>query len=416
MSHDHAVERPLGGKILTPGMLLLLLIIIAGALLFFYRLFAGIGAVSNQSDGYPWGIWEPLCIVVFTGIGAGALAMGLTSYVFNQWHYHPLIRSAIMTGAMAYTLGGTAVIANLGRPWNIWVMFWPPIYNLNSVLLEVAICVMTYFTVLWVELVPPMMEQFSLPPANHLGAIPEYQRESAVVRWPDWLRKFAIRGLPYMRKALPFIISLALLLPTMHQASLGGLYMVTVTKLHPLWHTAWISGLFLISCLVMGFSALVIVENLTSLIYKRQMDQVLLARMAPIPAMLTLAYLAIRIGDIAQAGRLGLMFKFDMYSIVFLIEITLFIVGAVLMLQRKWVENRGKLLFAATLLVTAGATYRMDTFLTAYRPVSGWSYSPSWGELLFSACLLSAGIAVYVVMAKLFPLLSGVSKTDKIRL
>jgi Ni/Fe-hydrogenase subunit HybB-like protein len=230
------------------------------------------------------------------------------------------------------------------------------------------------------------------------------------------VQRIAIIGLPIMRKALPFIISLALLLPTMHQASLGGLYMVTVTKLHPLWHTPWISGLFLISCLMMGFSALVIVENLTSLIYKRQMDQKLLARMAPIPAMLTLAYLVIRIGDIAMSGRLGLVFKFDMYSILFLTEIVLFVIPAVLMLQRKWVENRGKLMFAATLLVTAGAMYRMDTFLSAYRPVSGWSYSPSWGELLFSACLLSAGIAVYVVMAKLFPLLSGVSKTEKIHL
>jgi Ni/Fe-hydrogenase subunit HybB-like protein len=413
MSHDHAVERPLGGKILTPGMLLLLAIIIAGALLFFYRIFAGIGAVSNQSDGYPWGIWEPLCIVVFTGIGAGALAMGLTSYVFNQWHYHPLIRSAIMTGAMAYTLGGTAVIANLGRMWNIWVLFWPPIYNLNSVLLEVAICVMSYFTVLWIELVPPIFERFAEPDEDGKVWIEDLKKAGLPM---NLIQRIAILGLPIMRKALPFIISLALLLPTMHQASLGGLYMVTATKLHPLWHTAWISGLFLISCLMMGFSGLVIVENLTSTVYHREMDQKLLARMAPIPAMLTFAYLAIRIGDIIQQGRFGLVFKLDMYSIVFLTEITLFFVPAVLMMQRKWVENRGKLLFAAILLVTAGAMYRMDTFLTAYRPVSGWSYSPSWGELLFSACLLSVGIAVYVVMAKLFPLLSGVLKTDKIRL
>jgi Ni/Fe-hydrogenase subunit HybB-like protein len=413
MSHDHAVERPLGGKILTPGFLLLLLIILAGAVLFFYRLFAGIGAVSNQSDGYPWGIWEPLCIVVFTGIGAGALAMGLTSYVFNQWHYHPLIRSAIMTGAMAYTLGGIAVIANLGRMWNIWVLFWPPIYNLNSVLLEVAICVLSYFMVLWIELVPAVFERFAEPDEDGKAWIENLRKAGLPM---NIIQRIAIIGLPIMRKALPFIISLALLLPTMHQASLGGLYMVTVTKLHPLWHTPWISGLFLISCLMMGFSALVIIENLTSLIYKRQMDQKLLARMAPIPAMLTLAYLAIRIGDLAQQGRLGLVQKFDMYSILFLTEIALFTVPAILMLQRQWVENRGKLLFAATLLVTAGAMYRMDTFLTAYRPVSGWSYSPSWGELLFSACLLSAGIAVYMVMAKLFPLLSGVSKTEKIRL
>jgi Ni/Fe-hydrogenase subunit HybB-like protein len=394
---SHEVEKPIGGKIVTPGFLLLFAIIAAGALLVFYRLFFGLGSVSNQSDGYPWGIWKPLNVVTFTGIAAGAYAMGILAYVFNRWHYHGLIRSAIMVGAMGYTLAGTSVLIDLGRWWNLWVVFWPPVYNLNSVLLEVAICVMAYCMVLWVEVTPAMLEQFT---------------QSQIT----WLQRIAVWGLPYMKKALPFIISLALLLPTMHQSSLGGLYMVTVTKLHPLWHSSWISGLFLISCLTMGFGSVVVIENLTNLIYKREMDQKLLAKMAPVPAMLAVSYLFIRLADLAYSHKLGYIFKFDFYSIMFLIEIALFAIPAVMMLRRKTAENRGKLFIAACLLILVGAMYRFDTYLIAYIPAPGWTYSPSLGELLFSACLACTGIAVYMVMVKLFPLLSGVLKQEKVRL
>ena len=388
MSGHHG-ERPLGGPIFTPTFLFLLVIIFSGAALVLYRLFFGLGAVSAMNDGYAWGIWKPLNVVTFTGIGAGAYAVGMLTYVFNRWQYHPLVRSAIVVGAMAYTLGGTSVLIDLGRWWNLWVTFYPPLYNLNSVLLEVAVCVMTYTMVLWVELTPPILEQAS--------------------RWKyQPVRRMARRGLPWVRRALPLVISLALLLPTMHQSSLGGLYMITPTKLHPLWYTPWLSGLFLMSCLTMGFGSVVIVENLTALNYRRRMDQRLLGRMAPVPAMLVLSFVAIRIIDIAVQGKLGYIATFDFYSCLFLAEMGLFLAPALLMLRRGVRKNRGGLFLCGVLLVLAGAVYRFDTYLIAYRPTTGWVYFPSLGELLLSACLASTGIAVYLVMIKLFPILSGV--------
>ena len=388
MSGHHG-ERPLGGPIFTPTFLFLLIVIFSGAALVLYRLFFGLGAVSAMNDGYAWGIWKPLNVVTFTGIGAGAYAVGMLTYVFNRWHYHPLVRSAIVVGAMAYTLGGTSVLIDLGRWWNLWVTFYPPLYNLNSVLLEVAVCVMTYTMVLWVELTPPILEQAS--------------------RWKyQPVRRMARLGLPWVRRALPLVISLALLLPTMHQSSLGGLYMITPTKLHPLWYTPWLSGLFLMSCLTMGFGSVVIVENLTALNYRRRMDQRLLGRMAPVPAMLVLSFIAIRLIDIAAQGKLGYIATFDFYSCLFLAEMGLFLAPALLMLRRSVRKNRGGLFLCGVLLVLAGAAYRFDTYLIAYRPTTGWVYFPSLGELLLSACLASTGIAVYLVMIKLFPILSGV--------
>lgn len=393
MTDQHTV-RPLGGPIFTPTLFVLLAIIFSGAALVFYRLFYGLGAVSAMNDGYAWGIWKPLNVVTFTGIGAGAYAVGILTYVFNRWHYHSLVRSAILVGAMAYTLGGTSVLIDLGRWWNLWVTFYPPLYNLNSVLLEVAICVMTYTMVLWVELTPPILEQAS--------------------RWKyDPVRRLAKWGLPWVRRALPIIISVALLLPTMHQSSLGGLYMITPTKLHPLWYTPWLSGLFLMSCLAMGFGAVVIVENLTSLNYRRRMDQRLLGRMAPVPAMLVLSFIVIRLIDIAVQGKLEYIWTFDFYGKLFLIEMALFLVPALLMLRRNVRRNRGGLFISGVLLVLAGTVYRFDTYLIAYKPTTGWVYFPSLGELLFSACLASTGIAVYIVMIKLFPILSGVPSRKK---
>lgn len=391
---EHQAERPLGGPIFTPTLFVLLAIIFSGAALVFYRLFYGLGAVSAMNDGYAWGIWKPLNVVTFTGIGAGAYAVGLLTYVFNRWHYHPLVRSAIVVGAMAYTLGGTSVLIDLGRWWNLWVTFYPPLYNLNSVLLEVAVCVMTYTMVLWVELTPPILEQAS--------------------RWKyDPVRRMAKWGLPWVRKVLPFVISVALLLPTMHQSSLGGLYMITPTKLHALWYTPWLSGLFLMSCVTMGFGAVVIVENLTSLNYRRRMDQRLLGRMAPVPAMLVLSFIAIRLIDIAVQGKLPYILTFDFYSKLFLVEMGLFLVPALLMLRRNVRKNRGGLFISGVLLVLAGTVYRFDTYLIAYKPTTGWVYFPSLGELLLSACLASTGIAVYIVMIKLFPILSGVPSRKK---
>src|SRR5215212_6471191 len=154
---DHA-ERPVGGPLWTGGMKILVLFIAIALATVVVRMFLGLGAVTGLSDAYPWGIWKPLNVVTFTGVAAGAYAVGVLCYVFNKGAYHPLVRSAVLAGAMGYTLAGTSVVVDLGRWWNLWVVMWPPVYQLNSVLLEVAICVTLYMAVLWVEVVPAVLE------------------------------------------------------------------------------------------------------------------------------------------------------------------------------------------------------------------------------------------------------------------
>lgn len=401
----HAHERPVGGPILTPGFKLLLALCAVWVGLVLVRLVWGLNgpfghdpllSVSAQSDGYAWGIWKPLNVVTFTGIAAGAFAVGLVTYGFNRGEYHPLVRSCVMAGAMGYTLGGTSILIDLGRYWNLWVIFVPSWLNWNSVLLEIALCVLAYTLVLWVEVAPGILEKLEASASEATAA-----KARAV--------------LPVLKKAMPFVISLAILLPSMHQSSLGGLFMVAQTKTHPYWHSAWLPALFLISCLTMGFGAVVVMENLTALAWRRRLDQPLLARLSVVPGWLALAYLAIRLADVAWRfrdplvqARHAAMGSPMFYGLFFLMELVLFATAAYMLLNRRLRENRGTLFGAALLLLFSGAVYRFDTYLVAYQPSPGWKYFPTPLEILFSIALGAIGVTVYVLFVKVFPILSGV--------
>jgi Ni/Fe-hydrogenase subunit HybB-like protein len=373
-------------------MKLLLVLSAAWVAMVAVRLLFGLGAVSAQSDGYAWGIWKPLNVVTFTGIAAGAYAVGLVTYLFNRGEYHPLVRSAVMAGAMGYTLAGTSVLIDLGRWWNLWVVFWPPIWNLNSVLLEVALCVLAYTMVLWVEVGPAVLEKL------------EASSDAGIAR-------VARAILPWLRRAMPFVVATAILLPTMHQSSLGGLFMIAETKTHPLWHSPLLNGLFLVSCITMGFGAVVVIENLAAMAWGKRVDQRLLARLGVVPAWLSLLYVALRIADLARLGKLPLVLSSGVYSCFFLLEIALFLAPGALQLSARWRSNRGLLFGSGLMLVFGGALYRFDTYLLAYQPQAGWRYFPYVREMAFSVCLAAIGVAVYVLFAKLFPILSGVERT-----
>jgi Ni/Fe-hydrogenase subunit HybB-like protein len=391
-SFDH-VERPVGGPLWTGGMKILVALIAVALVTVAVRMFLGLGSVTALSDAYPWGIWKPLNVVTFTGVAAGAYAVGTLCYVFNKGEYHPFVRSAVLAGAMGYTLAGTSVVVDLGRWWNLWVVMWPPIYQLNSVLLEVAICVTLYMAVLWVEVVPAVLEGLSTS------------------RY-EVLRGVSAKYLPPLKKALPFIIALAMLLPTMHQSSLGGLYMITPTKLHPLWHTYWLPGLFLISCWTMGAGGVVLMEMMTTWIWPRRTDEKLLAKLMGVVRWGVVLYLAVRFADLFVSGRLQqalAMPRAGFYFFWFGLEIAANVAVVALFATERQRRNPGVLFGGACLLVFAGALYRFDTYLTGYMPTkAGAVYFPSIWEITNSIGWAAIGVAVYVVVAKRFPILAGV--------
>ena len=147
MAHSEEFQK-LEGKIFTKSFFILLAVVLVGFFFVGVRYVKGIGAVSNMSDGYPWGIWITYDVATGTAIACGGYAVAILVYIRNRMQYHPLIRSAILTSMFGYGLAGFSVMVDLGRPWNAYNFFIPSKWQANSAMFEVALCVMAYSTVL----------------------------------------------------------------------------------------------------------------------------------------------------------------------------------------------------------------------------------------------------------------------------
>ena len=251
-------------------------------------------------------------------------------------------------------------------------------------LLEVALCIMSYVAVAWLEVARSLMERW-----EHDAKFP-------------WLTRAAHFWNPILEKALPFLIALGILLPTMHQSSLGSLYVIS-TKLHPLWHTRLLPLLFLVSVLGMGYAGVVLEATLSGLAFRLPSEWKLLGNLSKAISVSFFVYLAIRVGALALNGFPG--FGSNGLSFLLVVELALFLAPAVLLLSEKRRGNPGVVFLSAILALLAGALYRFDTYLVAFDPGPGWHYFPSIPEMLVTVGFVSLEIAAYVLIVKLFPIL-----------
>lgn len=384
---DHA--QPVGPLRLTPGIRLLMVIAAAGVAMIGWRFIFGLGATTALNDGYPWGIWIAFDVVTGTALACGGYAIALLVYALNKGEYHTLVRPAVVTSALGYSMAGLSVVLDVGRPWAIWkvpLFFWE--WNLNSALLEVALCIMAYVAVVWLELTPPMIVRFTARDAS-----PRVQ-------------SLARRARPIVRRLLTPVIALAMLLPTMHQSSLGTLMVVAGPRVHPLWQTPLLPLLFLVSCLAMGFAAVVFESVLSHSLLKRPIETDMLSRLARFIAPLQAVFLIIRFADLAARGSLGHAVAADGYALVFWIEIVLF-AAPMVMVRGRWASQAGALFRTAMVLILGGAVYRFDTFLVAFRPGDHYAYFPSLGEMSVTAGIVALEILGYIALIHYFPILAG---------
>jgi Ni/Fe-hydrogenase subunit HybB-like protein len=383
-----AHAQAVGGPILTRPFKFLLTLFAVAAVLILYRLATGLGTVTAMNDGYPWGLWIAFDVVTGTALACGGYAVALLVYILNRGKYHPLVRPAVLTSALGYSLAGVGVGLDVGRWWNIWhvpLFFWR--WNFDSVLLEVALCIMSYTFVLWLELSPAFLEKAE---QSNLPA----------------LKRFAVRWRPVVDKALLWIIALGILLPTMHQSSLGALMLIAGPRLHPLWNTGWLPLLFLMSCIAMGYAAVVFEATLSGWLFKREPEREMLAGLSQAIVPLGTAYVGLRLLDIAGRGQLGALFAFDFYSMMTLLEFGLVIAAVGLLLGDARRQKLGNLFRAAMLFMLAGSVYRFDTYLVAFRPGAHWSYFPSVSEILVTVGLVAGEVLAFILIVKLFPILT----------
>ena len=383
--------RPVEGKFLTPAIKILLVVWGLGCLAALYRFTNGLGAATGMNDGYPWGLWIAFDVVVGTGLASGGYALALLVFVFNKGRYHPLVRPALVTSFLGYSVAGVAIVFDLGRFWNMWripvsILDW----NGTSVLLEVALCMMAYTGVLFLEISPALLERWAGEGRADRAALAK-----------AWL--------PRIERALPFVVAVGLVLPTMHQSGLGSLLLVARTKLDPLWHTALLPLLFLLTALAMGYAVVTFESIFSSAAFRRPLETKLLSRLGVFVGATIVAFVVVRFGGLMAAGRLGLTLRSGMHSFFFWGE-TLLLLGAAFLFRQQSVRASAAGQLQAALLALGGASlYRIDAFLTGFNPGQNWVYFPSLPELLVTFGMIATETLAYVWLVRKYPILAGVT-------
>lgn len=370
--------KPVGGNLITKPFLVLAALALIGIILMLYRYAAGLGAVTNLSDGYPWGIWITYDVLVGTALGCGGYAMALLVYAFNHWEYHPVVRSAVLTSVFGYTLAGLAIFLDIGRYWNGYKLFLPWTVNFNSVLVEVALCIGAYVVVLWIELLPAILEK---SPDNKKAAL--------------WLQR--------LERWLPVIAAVGILLPTMHQSSLGTLMIIAGFKLSPLWQTGLLPFFFLLSAITMGFAVTVFESVLSSLAFKRPFETPMLGRISVGMAWVIVVYLVVRFADLLFRG--APVFTSGFQSFMFILENLLFLVPVLLLVNPGLRQDLRFIFLAALSMLLAGSLYRFNAFLIGYSPGPGWHYFPAPAEIFITLGIVAVELMAYLYFVKRFPVL-----------
>ena len=387
---NHAERfEPVPGPLFTKPFLALAALAGLALALIPVRFAIGLGPASGVTDGYPWGLWKIVNVIVLTGVASGGYTLALIVYGFAKRRHHALARHAIATSAVGYTSGVIALgVVDLGRPWNFWRLIDPRTWNFHSVLLEIGLCVSAYIVFLWMEMAPPILERLS---AQSQG----------------WLGRFARWVQPWLARFYPWIVSAGITLPTMHQSSLGSLFLLAGPRLHPLWQTPLLPLFFLISAWILGLSAVIIAAMLANIWWARPLPVRLVSQLSRWNAVLVLWFFVLRVTDISIREHTHEMFAFDRFGVSFLVELALMLPPALLLVYGKRKQPRGGMFRMALVTLTGAAFYRFNVCLGGFMPGAGWVYFPSTMEILISAGLCALGVVAYIVIAKRLPIIDN---------
>jgi Ni/Fe-hydrogenase subunit HybB-like protein len=396
MNHEDINPVPVKRKFFTPGVIVLCVLALNALVFLAIRFFYGIGAVTNLDNQYPWGIWIGIDVAAGVALAAGGFTTAALGHVMHREEYAAIIRPALLTAMLGYTFVAMGVLVDLGR----WYYIYHPIYmwNGNSALFEVGICVMIYLTVLYIEFLPIVTERF-IGKVNLPGIL------SKLNKLVDKILRVLDRGLA---KTMFIFIIAGVVLSTLHQSSLGTLMIIAGPKMHPLWQTPILPLLFLLSAIAVGFPMVIFESIIASRSLKLKSEMHILSKLGGMIAPLLGLYLAFKIGDMVIRETFVYLTEFNTASIMFTIEILFGVVIPLRMLLSPKVLKSPSLLFTAAALVVAGVLLnRINNFIVAYTPpYADYSYFPSIGEISVTVGFVAMLVLLYRFFVINFPVVS----------
>ena len=343
---------------------------VAGLYATVLRFTKGLSATTNLSDRFPWGIWIGFDVMCGVALAAGGFTISAIVYIFHIEKYHPIIRPTILTAFLGYSLVVVGLMFDLGRPYNIWhpLIMWNP----HSVMFEVGWCVTLYTTVLALEFSPMVFERLR------------------------WQRLYKI-----MKSITVPLVIVGVLLSTLHQSSLGTLYLIVPNKLHPLWYTPLLPLFFYISARALGCSMTIFESYLSQRAFRKRIEFHLLNKLGTVAAIALLVYLVMKVFDMQGRGVLGLAFQPTYEGRMFLAEMLLGVAAPIVMLLIPQIRNNQSGLFIAALMVVLGFVMnRINVSITGMDRASGVNYFPSWTEFAVTASIVAMGFLLFGLAVK----------------
>lgn len=387
-----ALRRPLW----TPGVLVMLVFMVIGAVFIVARFTGGIAAVSNLSTARPWGLWVGIDVATGVALAAGGFTTAALTHILGRHHYEAVVRPALLTAMLGYTFVVLGLLVDIGRSWAIWkpMIFWNP----NSVLFEVAMCVMVYLTVLYIEFVPIIIEQFR----NNVNLPGMLARLNKGVEW------VLDKAETTLSKTMWIFIVAGVVLSCMHQSSLGSLMLIAPTKLHPLWYTPLLPLLFLTSAIAVGFPMVIFESTLASSSLKSNDEMKLLSGLARFTPVILGVYLVLKLADMLVRGTWTYLLDNSMQSNAFLVEVGAGVILPMWILLRRERREAPRWLFFAACCVIGGVVLnRVNVFMIGFEPPFGApTYTPALGEIFITCGLIAALMFLYRVIVTYLPVLT----------
>jgi len=337
------------------------------------RFVFGLGATTNLSDATPWGFWIGFDVMGGVALAAGGFVLTAIFYIMRREEFHPLVRPAVLTAFLGYLAVIAGLMFDLGLPWNIWhmIIFWNP----HSPLFEVGWCVMLYTTVLLLEFSPVPLESTS--------------RYAKVRRF---LLKFRF----------PLVL-LGIMLSTLHQSSLGSLFLIMPFKLHPLWYSNILPVQFFISAVALGLMMVALESLISHYLYRRKPETNLVAKLGKAAIWVLSVYLAVKLIDIIVSGELAMIFAGTWESNLFIIEMLISIIIPLAIFAVPASRNSVPGQWIGSALVVFGMAFNRINVggLTMLR-ATGDKYIPAWTEIAISAGVVSGAALVFLFAIEKF--------------
>jgi Ni/Fe-hydrogenase subunit HybB-like protein len=371
MSSDHEI------KMWTPNTIVLFLFIIVGLVVALYRMAKGLGAVTNMNDIYPWGFWLGFDLLGGVAMAAGGFIIATAIYLFNWKKYKPIARPAILTAFLGYLMAVIAIFLDIGHPFRLW---HPSImWQVHSVMWIVAIHVILYTTTLAIESSPMLFERFGMK--NALASV---------------------------NKIMIGAVVFGVMLSTLHQSSLGAVFLIAPSKMSPLWFSTFLPYLFLVSCIAMGMAMVSTEPTLSEKAFNHKVDREIYYGLARGTLNTLVIYLILKLFFLFKDAGIGALVDGSLAANMYILEMAIGVVIPIIMLASKQIRTNLRSIFAVNILVIVGVLVnRLNVCIFSMQELTtakGGNYFPSLMEFLISLGIVALGVFLFKMAAKHLPL------------